>query len=170
MRLVLYQPEIPQNTGTLLRLGACFGISIHIIEPCGFILNDRRLRRSGMDYLDTADLTRHASWQDFLAYKSVSSYQEHPDNQLSGNLKDERHGRIILLTPDTTQSYLDFHFAADDYLILGQESCGVPESVRTTVDDCVRIPMQAERRSLNVAIAGAIVTAEALRQTKTFPQ
>ena len=149
MKLVLYQPEIPQNTGTLLRLGACFNVGVHIVEPCGFVLNDRRLRRSGMDYLDTADLTRHQSWAEFLIYKKSS--------------------RCILLTPHTSQSYLDFTFSSDDCLILGQESCGVPEGVATTVDASVRIPMQANHRSLNIAVAGAIVTAEALRQTGLFP-
>lgn len=150
MKLALYQPEIPQNTGTLLRLGACMGVSVHIIEPCGFILSDRRLRRSGMDYLDTAAMTRHASWQEFQQTKSA----------------DERY---VLLTPDSDCNYVDFNFRQHDVLIMGQESCGVPNDVHKIMDGRIGIPMRAGHRSLNVAIAAAMVLGEALRQTHSWP-
>ena len=147
--MVIYKPEIPQNTGTLLRLAACLGITIHIIEPCGFVLNDRRLRRSGMDYMDTARITRYASWEDFYHAQQKS--------------------RCILLTPHTTQSYIDFHFQKDDFLMVGQESSGVPETIMNSVNAKVCIPMKENMRSLNVAVAAAMVIGEALRQTNQFP-
>ncbi len=148
-RLALYQPEIPQSTGTLLRLAACWGFATDIIGPCGFIWSERRLRRSGMDYLANADVNHHVSWQDFLHQSA---------NQ-----------RLILLTPHTTQSYLDFEFDVHDTLLVGQESVGVPEDVVQRSHSQVMIPMRADCRSLNVALSAAIVMSEALRQLNKMP-
>jgi tRNA (cytidine/uridine-2'-O-)-methyltransferase len=156
MRLALFQPDIPQNTGTLLRLAACFGLAVDLIEPCGFIFDDRRLRRAGMDYLDGVDLTRHSSWQ---AY-----WQRHLAVRDTGT-----GGRLILLTTRATRSYADFSFEPGDSLLLGRESSGVPDEVHASVDARVMIPMRPGFRSLNVAIAAGIVIGEALRQTG-FPQ
>lgn len=142
MRLAFYQPEIPQNTGTLMRLCACFGIPFHIIEPCGFVWDDARLKRAGMDYRDIATVTRFATWDDFK-------------NQQK---------RIILLDTKATTDYLDFSFQADDTLLLGRESNGVPENVFQSCFS-VKISMRPLCRSLNVAIAAGIVLGEALRQT-----
>ncbi len=148
MRLALYQPEIPQNTGTLLRLCACWGIPLDIIEPCGFPLSDTRLRRAGMDYLERVQLERHVSWEAFLSTRS---------------------GRVLLLTPHTSVSYVDFTYNAQDTLLLGQESCGVPPEVAEEVEIHLKIPMLPQRRSINVALSGAIVLGEALRQTHLLP-
>jgi tRNA (cytidine/uridine-2'-O-)-methyltransferase len=148
MRLALYNPEIPQNTGTLLRLGACLGIPVDIIEPCGFPLSDARLRRAGMDYLERANLNRYPSWEVFIE-KVV--------------------GRVIFLTPDSPHSFLNFSFHKDDTLLLGKESTGLPEQVAQQIKIHLKIPMLPGRRSLNVALAGAIVLSEALRQTNLFP-
>lgn len=144
MRLALYQPEIAQNTGTILRMCACLGVSVDVIEPCGFPFNSPKFKRASMDYLHYVDLTRHESWDTF--------YQQ-------------RKGRLVLLTPHTEKSYYDFQFDPTDILILGQESCGVPETVMHQADVLLKIPMKEEMRSLNVAIAGAMVLSEALRQT-----
>ncbi len=143
MRLCLYQPEIPQNTGTMLRMAACFGVGVDIIEPCGFVVSDRKLRRAGMDYMDKVDFKIHESWQVYL---------------------DTKPGRLILLDTSASQTYTDFTYQPDDILVLGQESCGVPDSVKKEVSDLVCIPMQNGFRSLNVAISSAIVLSEALRQ------
>lgn len=151
MRLALYQPDIPQNTGTLLRLCACLGVAVDIIEPCGFLFTDRGLRRAGMDYLVLADVARHESWRAFLAV-----------------LRDRR-SRLVLLTRKGPVSYTDFAFAPDDVLLLGRESAGVPDEVRANVDAALRIPLMPGLRSLNVALAGAMVLGEALRQTGSFP-
>jgi tRNA (cytidine/uridine-2'-O-)-methyltransferase len=148
MRLALYEPDIPQNAGALLRLGACLGVAVDIIEPTGFVLGDRRLKRAGMDYLDLAEFTRHASWVRFL---------------------DQRRGRLILLTTRATAPYHRFAFRADDILLLGRESAGVPDHVHEAVDARLRIPLRRGARSLNVALAAAIVLGEALRQTEQFP-
>ena len=152
MRLALYQPDIPQNAGALLRLGACLGVPVDIIEPCGFLLDDRRLRRAGMDYLDLADMARHSSW---AAYHAA-------------HLADQT-GRLILLTTAATQAYTDFAFAPGDSLVLGRESAGVPPEVHAAVQARLAIPMRAGVRSLNVALAAAMVLGEALRQTQHFP-
>lgn len=149
MRLALYQPDIPQNCGTLLRLGACLGVPVDIIEPCGFLLDDKRLRRAGMDYLQAADWQRHSSWEAF---------------------REQQVGRLVLLTAHSQQSYLETGFEEEDILLLGRESAGVPQSVRDVADLSVTIPMRAGVRSLNVAIAGAMVLSEALRQTGKFPK
>jgi tRNA (cytidine/uridine-2'-O-)-methyltransferase len=148
LRLALYQPDIPQNAGTLIRLGACLDVGIDIIEPCGFILDDRRLRRSMMDYADHADIARHSSWERF--------------NQA-------RRGRLVLLTTRAAVPHVDFTFQPDDILLLGQESCGVPDAVHDAADARVLVPMHAGARSLNVAVAAAIVVGEALRQTALYP-
>jgi len=144
MRLALYQPEIAQNTGTILRMCACLGVPVDIIEPCGFPFNSPKFKRASMDYLDYVEITRHDSWDDFY---------------------NQRNGRLILLTPHTTESYYTFQFDPSDILILGQESCGVPESVMQQADTLLKIPMKEGMRSLNVAIAGAMVLSEALKQT-----
>jgi tRNA (cytidine/uridine-2'-O-)-methyltransferase len=149
MRLVLFEPDIAQNAGTLLRLGACLGVPLDIVEPCGFVFSDAQMRRAGMDYLAHADFVRHASWQAFLA-------------QHTG-------GRIVLLTTKVSLSYTDFAFAPDDSLLLGRESAGVPDFVHDRADARLRIPLKSGLRSINVAQAGAMVLGEALRQTGAFP-
>ncbi len=148
LRLALYEPDIPQNTGTILRLGACLGVAVDIIEPCGFVLDDRRLRRAGMDYLDRVRMARHASWQAFLG--------DHRD-------------RLILLTTRGNDRLPGFRFRGDDTILLGRESAGVPDCVHDTADARVAIPMTEGARSLNVALAAALALGEALRQTDQFP-
>ena len=149
MRLVLYQPDIPQNTGAILRLGACMGIPVDVVEPCGFALSDVRMRRAGMDYLERANLVRHASWHAYLAARPP--------------------GRLILLTTAGETAPAAFRFAPDDSLLLGRESSGVPADIHAGSEARLRVPMREGARSLNVAIAAAMVLAEALRQTNTFP-
>lgn len=148
MRLALYQPDIPQNAGSLMRLCACLGVPMDIIEPCGFLLTDRNFRRAGMDYRAGTDLTRHESWE---AFRSKTS------------------GRLLLLTTKGAQPYAGFTFRPTDILILGRESAGVPEIVHDAADARLLIPMRPGMRSINVAQAGAMVLGEALRQTGTFP-
>jgi len=148
MRLALFEPDIPQNTGALIRLGACMGVPVDIIEPCGFLFDDSRLKRAGMDYVQLAQVVRHLSWDAFMRATT---------------------GRMILLTTKGAQSYVDFDFAANDVLILGRESAGVPQPVHAVAAARLRIPMKEGLRSLNVALAGAMVLGEALRQTKGFP-
>lgn len=147
MRLALYEPDIPQNTGTLLRLAACFNLPVDIIEPCGFIFDDKRMRRAGMDYLNIVDYTRHDSWEKF--------YAQHT-------------GRIVLLTTKGAEPHHCFQFQESDILLLGRESAGVPDNVHHAADARLRIPMRADTRSINVAMAGAIVLSEALHQTGHF--
>ncbi|TAL02697.1 MAG: tRNA (cytidine(34)-2'-O)-methyltransferase [Rhodospirillaceae bacterium] len=150
MRLALFQPDIPQNTGALMRIGACFRVPLDIIEPCGFPFDDRRLRRTAMDYGETAVMERHASWEAFLA------------------THEGRGGRLVLLTTSAIVNHGAFSYAPDDTLLLGRESAGVPSHVTARAEGRVRIPMADGLRSLNVAVAGAIVLAEALRQTGVF--
>lgn len=147
MRLALYQPDIPQNTGAMLRFAACMGISVDIIEPCGFLLDDRKLRRVGMDYLDHVAITRHVSWDRFAAARQNSA------------------GRLILLTTGAATPYPVFDFAPDDTVMVGRESAGVPDEVHEAADARLLIPMVAGVRSLNVALSAAMVMGEALRQT-----
>ncbi len=147
MRLALFEPDIPQNTGAVLRLAACLGVGVDIIEPMGFVWSDRHLRRAGMDYLDHVDLARHSSWNRF---------------------RDGNRHRLVLLTTKADACYTDFAFSADDTLLLGRESAGVPESVQAAADARIRIPMAGGMRSLNVALAAAMVLSEALRQTNLF--
>jgi tRNA (cytidine/uridine-2'-O-)-methyltransferase len=149
MNLALYQPEIPQNTGTLLRLGACLGVPIDIIEPCGFIWQDQKLRRAGMDYMDLAAVRRHPSWASFTKF--------YPER------------RIVLLDTQAETSYYDFSFQEDDILLLGQESVGIPPAIFQSLPDKVVIPMIRDCRSLNIAVAAAMVVGEALRQVRKEP-
>jgi tRNA (cytidine/uridine-2'-O-)-methyltransferase len=151
MRLVLFQPDIPQNAGTLLRTAACLGIAVDLVEPCGFVLSDRHFRRAGLDYLARARLIRHASWQAFCASRS-----------------DGGGGRLVLLTTRAPVPYVDFSFQANDAIMVGSESAGAPDFVHKAADARVRVPMIASARSLNVAIAAAMVLGEALRQTGHF--
>jgi tRNA (cytidine/uridine-2'-O-)-methyltransferase len=150
MRLALFEPDIPQNTGALLRLGACLGVTVDIIEPCGFLFSDTQLKRSAMDYLDLADCVRHASWEKYLAARGA--------------------GRIVLLTSKGSMPYTSFEFAEDDTILLGRESAGVPQAVHDRADARLRIAMKSGLRSINVAQAGAMVLGEALRQTGNFPR
>ncbi|WP_417672136.1 tRNA (cytidine(34)-2'-O)-methyltransferase [Roseibium sp.] len=149
--IALYQPDIPQNTGTMLRLAACMGINAHLIEPAGFPLSDSALKRAGMDYLERAALTRHLNWDAFDDWR-----------QSEGR-------RIVLLTTKTTTSYTDFDFLPTDILLLGRESSGVPQAVHNAADASVTIPMAEGMRSINVAVSAGMVLGEALRQTAGFP-
>jgi len=151
LRLALFEPDIPQNTGALLRLAACFGVAVDLIEPFGFLFDDRRLRRAALDYAARVRVHRHASWSVFLAERVPSS-------------------RLILLTTGGNVPLHRFEFAASDTLLLGRESAGVPAFVHDAAVARVVIPLQAGARSLNVALAGAIALAEALRQTGGFAQ
>lgn len=156
MRLALYQPDIPQNTGTILRMCACLGVGVDIIEPAGFDLSDRALRRAGLDYLSHATLTRHASFDKFLeSVKNTESAGPRP--------------RLVLLTTAARLSYIKFSFRNDDILLLGRESAGVPDTVHEVADARLRIPMAKEMRSLNVAVSAAMVLGEGLRQCGQFP-
>lgn len=149
MRLVLYQPDIPQNTGAILRLAACFGVGVEVIEPCGFIWDEPRMRRAGMDYLDAVEIGRHPSW---VRYREAAAS-----------------GRLVLLTTRADLAYADFRFRADDRLLLGRESSGAPAELHDAADARIAVPMRPGMRSLNVAMAAAIVLAEALRQTGALP-
>lgn len=148
MRVALFEPDIPQNAGALIRLGACMGVPVDVIEPCGFLFDDARFKRAGMDYLELATVVRHVSWDDFVRATT---------------------GRMILLTTKADRNYFDFSFASDDVLILGRESAGVPDQVHASVAARLRIPMKEGLRSLNVALAAATVLGEALRQTRGYP-
>ena len=149
MRLALYQPDIAPNVGTMLRLGACLGVPVDIIEPCGFPFGGRDLKRAVMDYAGAADVTRHASWEKFASAMTRN--------------------RLILLSTKAAKPYTDFSFQESDILLLGRESAGVPEEVHAAADHRILIPMAAGMRSINVAVAAAMVLGEALRQTDTFP-
>ncbi len=151
MILALFQPDIPQNTGTLLRLGACLGIEVHIVGPAGFDSSDRGFRRAGLDYLDRVEIVRHVSWAVFEAWRTAARR------------------RLVLLTTRATLPYPEFRFRADDVLMVGRESAGVPEAVHAAADARLLIPMAPGLRSINVAVAGAMVLGEALRQTSGFP-
>lgn len=151
MRLALFQPDIPQNTGTMMRLCACVDLPIDIIEPCGFIFNDKAMRRAGMDYLDMVDYHRHDSWADFLEYRA-----KHP----------EEYGRIVLLTTHASEPYVNFEFRENDIILMGRESAGVPEEVHHLADARLLIPMNEKARSINVAVSATMVVGEALRQTR----
>jgi tRNA (cytidine/uridine-2'-O-)-methyltransferase len=147
MRLALYQPDIPQNAGTILRLCVCFGIEAHIIEPSGFPTTDRAFRRAGMDYLDAVAIVRHRSWAAFADWRS-------------------RHGgRLLVFTTAAAHSYLDYRYQPDDILLFGRESAGVPAEVHEAADARLKIPIREGLRSLNVAVAAAMAVSEALRQT-----
>jgi tRNA (cytidine/uridine-2'-O-)-methyltransferase len=152
MRIALYQPDIPQNAGTILRLCACFGIEAHIIEPAGFPATDRAFRRAGMDYLDAVTMKRHRSWLDFEAWRRI-----------------ER-SRLVLFTTAGSLSYLDFSYRSGDIFLFGRESAGVTPEVHATADARLLIPMRQGFRSLNVAVAAAMAVGEAMRQTKYSAQ
>lgn len=148
MLLALFQPDIPQNLGAALRLGACMGVPVHVIEPCGFPLSDKAIRRAAMDYGEPADVVRHPGWADFHARCS---------------------GRIVLFSTKAATPLHGFAFRPDDILLFGRESVGVPEEVHEASDARVFIPLMAGRRSLNVTVSAAIGLSEALRQTGQFP-
>jgi tRNA (cytidine/uridine-2'-O-)-methyltransferase len=147
MRIALFQPDIAQNTGTILRLCACLGVEAHVIEPAGFLTSDRAFRRAGMDYLDQVTIVRHAGWSAFDGWRR------------SQNL------RVVLFTTRATTPYLDHAFTSDDILLFGRESSGVPDDVFAAADIRLRIPMRAGLRSINVAMACAMAVGEAMRQT-----
>jgi tRNA (cytidine/uridine-2'-O-)-methyltransferase len=147
LRIALYQPDIPQNTGTILRLCACLGIEAHIIEPAGFPTSDRAFRRAGMDYIDAVAIVRHASWREFETWRQRGQH------------------RLVLFTTKATLSYLDYSFETNDVLLFGRESAGVPDDVHHTADARLVIPLKTGLRSLNVAITAAMAAGEALRQT-----
>lgn len=153
MRIALYQPDIPQNAGTIMRMAACLGLPVDLIEPAGFDASDRNLRRAGLDYLAHLSLTRHESWPAFEDWR--------------GRLVPR--SRLVLLTTRAQSSYLDHQFGPDDILLLGRESAGVPEAVHAAADARIKVPMRAGLRSLNVAVAAAFVTGEALRQIGALP-
>jgi tRNA (cytidine/uridine-2'-O-)-methyltransferase len=148
-RIALYEPDIPQNTGTILRLAACLGVEAHIIEPAGFPTSDRAFRRAGMDYLDQVDIVRHAGWEAFEAWRAGAA------------------ARLILFTTRARRSYLEHAFERGDVLLFGRETSGVPEKVHAAADARLLIPMRKGLRSLNVAMAAAMAVGEAMRQTHT---
>ena len=147
MRLALYQPDIPQNTGTILRMAACLGVSVDIIGPAGFDFGDRALKRAGLDYLDSVELNRHISFASFETWRRKEGL------------------RTVLATTKARQTYTKLHYRSDDIIMLGRESAGVPEIVSDVADELVSIPVRGGLRSLNVAVAAAIIVGEALRQT-----
>ena len=146
MRIALFEPDIPQNTGTILRLAACLGLEVDIIEPAGFPLSDRAFRRAGMDYLDQVALTRHRSWADFEGWRGAHSL------------------RLVLFTTRAAASYLDHRYEARDILLFGRESAGVPDRVHQAADVRLCVPMRPGMRSINVAMTCAMAVGEALRQ------
>lgn len=152
MNIALFEPDIPQNTGSLMRLSACLGVQLHIIEPCGFLLDDRQLKRVAMDYGIQTDLQRHISWNKFLDYNKMQA-----------------DSRLILLSTKANIAYTDFQFQHGDILLLGRESSGVPDYVSKAAHAQVKIPMYNNARSLNIASAASMVLGEALRQTSSFP-
>lgn len=147
MQIVLFQPDIPQNTGTILRLCACLDVPAHIIEPAGFPVSDYAFRRAGMDYLDRVAITRHASWAAFADWRRLTQQ------------------RLILLSTHASRSYLDFSYSRGDLLMFGRESAGVPADVASEADSTLHIPLKGGMRSLNVAVSAAMVLGEAIRQT-----
>ena len=149
MRLAVYQPDMPPNLGTLLRTGACLGVPVDVIEPCGFPFSERNFRRAALDYLRSAVIAHHRSWETFQ--------------------RERAPGRLVLLTTQGDAAYCDFRFRADDILLAGQEGSGVPPEVHAAADARVTIPLLPGTRSLNVAIAAAMVLGEAMRQTSGFP-
>ena len=148
MRIALFQPDIPQNTGTILRLAACLGVETHLIEPAGFPTSDRAFRRAGMDYLDHVPLVRHVSWEAFAAWRHAQGL------------------RLVLFTTRAATSYLDHAFAPRDILMFGRESSGVPEAVHAAAEVRLKIPIRPALRSLNVAMTCAMAVGEALRQVR----
>ena len=152
MEIALFQPDQPPNTGTLLRLGACMDVPVHVIEPCGFPFSRRALKRYAMDYADLVDLRHHQDWQIF------------------NNERKKAGKRLILLTTKANTAYSDFNFGADDILMVGSESSGAPEAVHAAADKEIIVPMRGQTRSLNVAVSMAMVLGEALKQTNGWPR
>tara|TARA_Y100000992_G_scaffold47278_1_gene27424 strand:- start:310 stop:762 length:453 start_codon:yes stop_codon:yes gene_type:complete len=148
MRIALFEPDIPQNAGNIFRLGACLGVSIDIIEPAGFVIDDKRLKRASMDYYDYLDLTKHLSWEKFYEWSKENSY------------------RLILLTTKSTKSYYDYKYQPNDIILFGRESAGVPEYVHEKVDERLTIPMIKGPRSINLSSSVSIVAGEMIRQLK----
>lgn len=148
--LALYQPDIPQNLGAMLRLCACLGLPLHVIEPCGFPLNDARIRRAGMDYIDHADWQRHSSWGAFMDYLKAQN------------------GRLIVLSSKAETPYYSHSFAPQDYMLFGRESAGLPEDIHSQADLRLTIPMQSGARSLNLALSAAIIAGEITRQRSPY--
>ena len=148
MEIALFQPDIPQNTGTILRLCACLDVAAHIIEPAGFAVSDRGFRRAGMDYLDQVRLMRHISWAKFEEWRRQTGC------------------RLVLFTTKAATSYLDFRYGTSDILLFGRETIGVTDAVVAAADARLKIPIKPGLRSLNVAMAAAMVVGEALRQTR----
>lgn len=145
LSIALFQPDIPQNVGAMMRLTACLDVGLEIIEPCGFPWDDRKIKQSALDYSDAAQITRHASWDSFKLAHSAR--------------------RIILMTTKTDHAYTDFTFQPDDILLAGRESAGVPENIHQSVQARITIPLKPGLRSLNISIASAMILGEALRQT-----
>lgn len=148
MQVALYQPDIPQNTGTILRLCACLHVPAHIIEPAGFPVSDRHFRRAGMDYLDRVTISRHDSWRKFQEWRAGTGE------------------RLLLFSTKAARPYLDFRYRSGDILLFGRESAGVPIEVMENADERLVIPIAAGMRSLNVAVSAAMALGEALRQTR----
>ncbi|PNU06805.1 tRNA (cytidine(34)-2'-O)-methyltransferase [Novosphingobium guangzhouense] len=149
MRVALFEPEIAGNVGAVLRLGACLGVPVDLIEPMGFAWDDRRVRRTAMDYIDHVSVTRHASFEAFRSAIGES--------------------RLVLFTTKSSESAYDFRFLADDVLLFGKESAGVPAAVSDACDGRVRIPMRPQVRSMNLATSAALALGEGLRQTASLP-
>lgn len=149
MRIALFEPEIAGNVGAVMRLGACFGVAVDLIEPMGFIWDDRRVRRTAMDYIDHVEVARHASFEDLV-----------------GTTKE---ARLVLMTTKSATSLYDFAFRADDILLFGKESAGVPADIAAACDAALRIPIRPQVRSLNLATSAAIALGEARRQTGGLP-
>ncbi|OCJ05530.1 tRNA methyltransferase [Agrobacterium sp. 13-626] len=147
LRIALYQPDIPGNTGTILRLAACLGLGVDIIEPAGFDISDRNLKRAGMDYLSAVALTRHVNWERFETWRAATGR------------------RLVLASTKAAERYTDFAFREDDILLFGRESAGVPDHVHETADGRILIPMVEGQRSINLAMSVAMISGEALRQT-----
>ena len=148
LTLALFEPDIPQNTGTMLRMCACLGLDAALIEPAAFSMNDPRFRRAAMDYIGRVRLSRHASWRAFLEWRMGVG------------------ARLVLLTTRAPLAHIDFAYSSGDILLVGRESAGVPDEVHRAADARVRVPLEAGLRSLNVAIAAAIVAGEAIRQIR----
>lgn len=150
-RLALYQPDIPQNAGAALRLGACLDVAVDVIEPCGFIWDEKRMRRAGMDYVEQVRIARHTSWTAFRQWAQ------------------DQGRRVVLLSTKASERLDRFTFRANDIIMVGRESAGVPDAVAEAADARIRIPLKPGTRSLNVAMAAAIAMGEALRQLDAFP-
>jgi tRNA (cytidine/uridine-2'-O-)-methyltransferase len=148
MRIALFEPDIPQNAGNIFRIGACLGFPIDIIEPAGFVIDDKRLKRASMDYYDYLDLTKHVSWEKFYEWSKKNSFQ------------------LILLTTKSQKSYYDYKFQPKDIILFGRESAGVPDYVHEAVHERLTIPMIKGPRSINLSSSVSMVAGEMIRQLK----